>query len=229
MIPHFNIIERVKAKQFIHTGYMEDKIDYKINSLGYRTKEFSDIDWANSIVIFGDSTALGEALDEEYTLASVIQSKTGIPTVNLGVGGTSILKAHHDSVLLLENYPAPKVVVYIWTCFYRTVFYKENQTNNYGVWNAKLKNNKKKYRYKKEYDSWFNNEVNPTVWAMFTQMATKHLWKDKTIMYEGSFFKHTSDLFNCNFFPTIDNAKDNLHPGIKSVENAANSVIKSIL
>ena len=218
MIPHFNIIERVKAKQFIHTGYMEDKIDYKINSLGYRTKEFSDIDWANSIVIFGDSTALGEALDEEYTLASVIQSKTGIPTVNLGVGGTSILKAHHDSVLLLENYPAPKVVVYIWTCFYRTVFYKENQTNNYGVWNAK-----------KEYDSWFNNEVNPTVWAMFTQMATKHLWQDKTIMYEGSFFKRTSDLFNCNFFPTIDNAKDNLHPGIKSVENAANSVIKSIL
>ena len=60
-------------------------------------------------------------------------------------------------------------------------------------------------------------------------MATKHLWKDKTIMYEGSFFKRTSDLFNCNFFPTIDNAKDNLHPGIKSVENAANSVIKSIL
>jgi len=216
-----SVLDRVKNKQFLPTGEPDERTDgitYNFNSLGYRTKEFDNIDWANSIVVFGGSDVLGEGIEEQNTLTSIIQAKTGLFTVNMGVGGASIQRTLNDSVLVSVNYPTPKGVVYLWPVHFRAVNYTENKVINNGPWNWDEPDNFMK--------SWVHEKgTNAVASALFNCMASKHIWKN-TKYLEGSFFKPTAEVLNIHSFSILDKCKDNIHPGLLSIEKAANEIIE---
>ena len=107
---------KVKPKDWY---YRTNKVEYTLNSNKFRTKEFKDIDWKNSIVLVGCSLTFGLGVTDEDTIAAHLQKNTGKNVVNLGQTGISNSVIAYNSYYLKENYPTPLAVVNIWTTMMR--------------------------------------------------------------------------------------------------------------
>jgi hypothetical protein len=207
----------VKNKKKYPTKFLNQKnteISYKLNSNGYRAPEWEDIDWQNSIVIFGCSTVFGIGLSEEDTISYKLQKLSGIPVINLGVPGSGITFTLHNSLQLFENFGIPRAVISIWSSLQRIHIYREKQIYHHGVWSDKSK------------DSFFyhwgvESTVNCESHNYFNAKINKELWSSKTQYIDGSLFNDTAKLLNCHFFPTTDAGRDLMHPGPITTDNVA--------
>jgi len=208
--------------------YRTKKVEYKFNTAGYRTKEFSDINWSKSIVIFGDSSVFGVGTAEEDTISGQIERITGNSVINLGVAGSSSLFVLHNSMLLKDSYPTPKAVVSVWTSAYRLPYYTEDRVMHCGNWNYD--------RFKVGY-YWNENKNNANMHLKLNAMTFREIWMNKTNYYELSLFSNTSSLLKCNFINQIDYARDlrkqksgyyAAHQGKKTNEIIANNIIKGL-
>lgn len=208
--------------------YRTKEFDYNINDAGYRTKEFDDINWAKSIVVFGDSTVFGVGLPEEDTISGQMQKRLNIPVINLGAPGSSSLYTLHNSVLLSEAYPTPKAVVSIWTSPYRLPYYTDDRVMHCGNWNYD--------RFKIGY-YWNENKSNAMMQLKLNVMAFREIWKNRTNYYELSIYQTSAKILQCDFVQQIDFARDMRkqksgyyagHPGEKTTQIIAEKVISGL-
>lgn len=199
--------------------YRTNTVTYKTNSQNYRTSEFKNIDWANSVVIFGCSEVFGVGVDEAHTVGNFLSDLIGMPVINLGVPSTSIMFALHNSLILNQHYPTPKAVIHLWTDYSRTVSYKKYGVVHHGAWDLDKDN------YMLE---WAIDDLNPSTYALFTQMISHQIWKLKTVYYEASIFPATVKLFECDQLYSIDYARDLIHCGINSKRAIAGQIAKNI-
>lgn len=197
--------------------YRNKKIEYRTNSYGYRTVEFSQAKWKDSVVLFGCSNAFGIGLAEDETLAHFITVKTGRPVVNLGAPGSSMMFSYINSLTLRNGYPRPAAVINLWTSFERISHFTRTNVTHHGVW-----------KNTPEFRAWNQNDTNPLIYALMIQASCKVVWGEYTQYYEGSFFKHTSDALTCAHFPFLDFARDRKHPGPKGNEQAADHIIQNL-
>ena len=192
--------------------YYNKEIVYKYNSHGFRTKEFSDIDWNNSIVVLGDSNVFGTGIAEEDTISYQIEEITGIPTVNLGICGSAIDHAMVNSMILYNYYPKPKGIVQLWTSLSRYTNFEPDFLTNF------LPKDKSFY---KRID-----------WVTRSKLyidIERSIWKNKVPRYEASFFKITQDhVDGVDKLRHVDYARDMEHPGSKSTKIAAEQIVKNL-
>ena len=195
--------------------YRNNSVKYTLNSYGYRTtyknitREFDDIDWKNSIVIFGCSNIFGLGVTDEHTISHFLEEILGIPVINMGIGASSIQTFLHNSVMLHDSkYDTPKAVVYAWTDLSRYQTYLKDSVKHMGEWNINDKGDK--------YDSLLFNLINIKL--------IRNLWNNKTIYHEYSFIPTQHNLFqkldsyDCKFHSFQDSnytnmARDLVHPG----------------
>ena len=64
--------------------YRTQEVVYRLNSLGYRCREFDQIEWAQSIVVKGCSVVEGIGLAEEDTLSSRLTDLFNQPVIKIG-------------------------------------------------------------------------------------------------------------------------------------------------
>jgi hypothetical protein len=201
--------------------YRTNTVNYTVNSQGYRTQEFDTIDWTNSVVIFGCSTVFGAGVDNQHTIDCFLSSLLERPVINLGVASTSIAYSLHNALILNENYPTPKAVVNLWTEYSRTAYYLPDRVDNKGSWNDD------NFVYE-----WLHHDSNPATHAVFAQMISHQLWKNKTAYYEATFFPSTAELFKCEHLPVLDQARDLIHYGRQTnkaiAEKIANNITKEL-
>lgn len=114
--------------------YKNNTVNYTLNSFGYRTKNFNEIDWANSIVIFGCSYILGVGVDDSHTLSYFLEKEINLPVINMGVGGSSNEFHIYNSNILLTQYPKPKAVIFALTAMQRYPVYHWNTVHHRGPW-----------------------------------------------------------------------------------------------
>jgi len=69
-------------------GNVKTPIEYKINSEGFRSKQFEQGD--RPIVCFGCSFTYGVGLPEEYTWPAIVSKHFNIPAYNLGLPGMGL-------------------------------------------------------------------------------------------------------------------------------------------
>jgi hypothetical protein len=186
--------------------YRTAHVGYQLNKHGYRTYDFNKIDWADSIVIFGCSHAFGVGLDDLNTLSSQLSKIVGRPVINLGMGGTSIMYALHNSIILRNGYPIPRGIIHLWSSTDRSTYYYKNNLHHYGHWNMTPNS----YG-----DTWAEDIVHGESHAVIASMTSKLLWQD-THYYEASYFKDTAKLLKCSWIPQVDRARDLKHPGIQT-------------
>lgn len=207
--------------------YRNKKIEYNLNSAGYRTKEFTQINWSKSIVVFGCSFVFGVGNAEEDTITGQIESITGIPTINLGSAGASSTFTVHNSVLLNESYPIPKAVVSIWPSPFRCPYYTEDRVMQCGNWNYD--------RFKIGY--YWNVDRNHALMNLrLNAMTLRQLWQSKTSYYELSMFSTTANYLECDFIKQVDDARDvrkqdgavTAHPGKITNKLVAEKIIESL-
>ena len=206
--------------------YRTHPVKYTLNSSGYRTREFDDIDWKESIVMFGGSDVMGIGVTDEHTISYFLEQLSGRPVINMGIAAASAQTALHNSIILSDSeYPTPKAVVYYFTNLRRFHIYGENFIDFIefnGFLNGK--------------DSLiFSNLCNTVPFNLINIKMIRNLWKNKTIYYEGSCFGQEK-LINkldtkicCDLIESEDDwARDLSHSGTISTMNFAKQIYEKI-
>lgn len=202
-LKQFNKVKRLQPFDWI---YHELQIVYETNSHGYRTIDFNNIDWNNSIIVFGCSTVFGIGLAEEHTLCKQLQTLTNTPVINLGCPGSSIEYNVFNSSFIREKY-RPQAIVQLWTGIDRYFYYEEDGTLVH------------KMPMEEDYD--FTKSYKEK--SLYLRNIDKMLWED-TKYIEMTWFKDAAEIFGIERLEHLDAARDCLHPGIESNLRAAERI-----
>lgn len=208
--------------------YFNKTINYKFNSYGYRTDEWSDINWQESIVIFGCSHVLGEGLAEEDTITGQLSRLLNKPVINLGVSGTGISFNSYNSLLLYKNLPKPYAVVQLWSSISRIELYTPEKMLLCLPATIGDKHDHMHMYRDAFYKEWSRFPENYHTHLWFNAQFSKSLWENITKYYECTLFFETENLLKCKFFEIVDRSRDLLHPGIKTTKILAENIAENI-
>lgn len=194
--------------------YRTATVKYTINSYGYRTKEFDDIDWQDSIVILGCSTVFGLGVSDENTISYHLSKLFNKDVINLGVVGCSNQFILDLSLVLKKKYGIPYGIIFMWTGTSRFPYYSFERLNHIGIWNATGGNDildSKKYSYLFKY--LYNETSHEAITFYNIAECARNIWSDKTIFFEGTYFYETAKFGEIeNYYNCSTDARDLLHP-----------------
>lgn len=126
--PYINKVTKIFSTDRFHKPHWP--IEYKFNSLGYRTKEITDLD-KNFILSFGCSYTEGVGLNTNQIWVDHLAKKLNIDYYNAAKQATGIDFAYLNNLLWVNsNLPKPKLVIIQWPQKHRKSFgFKED----YGI------------------------------------------------------------------------------------------------
>lgn len=192
--------------------YRTKPVEYCVNSSGYRTKEFSEIDWKESIVLFGCSMTAGIGVAEDETISHFLEQKSGRPVVNLGVPGCGLDFTLYNNFLLKKNYPQPWAVVNLLTNVNRIMVFRKLDVEFLGLWSE----NDPYWR------GHMSSEYNPIMKSIFEIEQINFMWKDART-FNASWFDDTAHYGDCIKLHFGNSARDLIHCG--AVDNKRNSQV----
>lgn len=219
--------------------YRTKKVVYKLNSMGYRTKEFNDIDWKNSIVVLGCSCVFGTGVSEDETLSYYLSKLFNKDVINLGVSGSSNQFMLDTSIMLKKKYGIPFGIIMLWTSSARFPFYGFERLVHVGPWVYNdedtfdfFKSKKRTTplsRYGEMFDLMYTEKSHEIITMHNIVESGRNIWMDRTLYYDGSHFPETASYLNIDFFPSNRLARDLLHPGREVNELTANKIYRSMI
>jgi len=110
-------------------------VEYKVNSLGYRSPEFNTINWTECYIIQGCSAVFGTGTKEDDQITShYLSEMIGAPVINLGVPGSGMGVQYVNALEMLENNIKPKGVFIIYPSMDRYSLYTNGKLENIGPW-----------------------------------------------------------------------------------------------
>lgn len=209
--------------------YRTKKVEYTLNSLGYRTQEFENVDWKNSILLFGCSCTFGVGVSDDETLSHYIKEMTGKEVINLGVPGGSNQFFLDLAITIKRNYGSPYGVISMWTVTDRFPYYGNKQVYHVGIWNTipSFDNDPKKFEsmFLNAYED-LPNEMIPFRNIVFTM---REIWGSETKYTEASFFEPSAHYGELpDFIPFSNTGRDLIHPGPTDHKRAAEILVKQL-
>ena len=182
------------------------QIVYKLNSQNYRAPEWIDVDWSNSIVMFGCSQVFGVGVDEDQTLSYYLSQLLNKPVINLGIPGGSSMALWINTEKLLKHRINPLAVIYNWPSANRTAELIDNKKNlNAGPWIL----NWPQPRFGKE---WVLHPTHGFEYAKYALMSVQRSWSCPQLHYcwdhDTAKFLGIPRMAN-----KLDYARDCLHEG----------------
>ena len=165
-------------KNSIESGFRERweniKITYDLNEEGYRAKQWSEIDWSESIAMIGDSHTLGLGVPYGHTVTKQLSRRLSREVVNLGVGGCSNLFMLYNAANVLEHFN-PWGMIIQWSAAERFPRFSHPNPGNSGV---------------QHFGSWNLDNI-----------YYKRLWvKEDNFLFHDKFIKQTARQLNINRF-----------------------------
>lgn len=205
--------------------YRTKDVTYKVNSSGYRAKEWNTIDWKNAVVLLGCSCTFGVGQAEDETVHHFLEKILRRPIVNLGFPSGSNHLIIQNCLALIENFGYPYAVGVLWTPTDRFRFFGKDVSIDLGAWNSPLLGNRLVEDGANLADLWAQRYMSPTNEAMelfYLAKTFKLLFKDRCKTGAISYFHNAAQISNSAKSVKIDNdARDLLHPGPKnSLESA---------
>lgn len=206
-------------------------IFYNVNSLGYRTKEFSEIvDWKNTIPVFGCSCVFGTGLAEQHTITGNLEQNTDKQAINFGYPSSS-----NELILLnLINFidyvgidNLPKNIVIMWSSTDRMVFYNRDICS-VGPWSLTHPDSEV-YRY---LVASVENPINELMKQYHISEVVKKLFLGRSNLITASFFPTTAKYMRCDLplrHIPWDHARDGLHPGINAVKLVSDYILEKLV
>ena len=205
-----DLFKKNLSTQPIDWHYRLKAIKYKFNSLKYRTIEFDQVDWKNSVVMFGCSNVFGQGLAEDETIPAQLSMILGRPVINMGVVASSNMFSFQNSLILHDNFPTPWGISHVWTSSDRVNYFTKNKPDSVvhcGTWAPT----------NSFYRAWNEPESNAEIHTEFIFKASRAVWKNKT-RYSTSSYWDYDGVAKLNY---LDYARDMMHPGyLSSIESA---------
>ena len=202
--------------------YRNTPITYRSNELVYRHSSFVNVDWSESVVMLGCSMVRGIGVREEDTISQQLSRIIDREVINLGVNGSSITFACNNVTLLLENYPPPKAVVFVWTDHRRAMFFET--PGKLAMWGINHQSYIHLGSWNKHTESLKHVITKDPNWAAHTFFAMKNvrLLCRGIPLVEVTFFPDSALIANCHFLrDQIDFGRDLMHRGPKTNKLAA--------
>lgn len=201
--------------------YRTKKVEYHINSHGYRTYEWKDINWKDAIILVGCSNTFGVGLNEDETYSYLLSKFTGRQVVNLGYSSASPPAVADMCSRVIEHCTNPYAVVVNWPPAARLRYYVENTYIDVGSW-TKPENNIKDIDIASLYYNTFANETNSMCTTYYIAHIVRSLFKDRTKYISFSFFDYVAHYTRSDIWiHLIPTARDLIHPGFESNLKAA--------
>lgn len=209
--------------------YRTKHVEYKVNSSGYRTREWNEIDWKNSIVIFGCSCTFGVGLNEDETISFHLEQTLGRPVINLGYPSGSNNLILNNAVTCLEKYGIPWGVVVNWTTTDRFRFYGKNNYVDLGPWNSPDNKHiiENDVNLNELWMNFYFDTYNENASNYYIGRTMAALWKDRTRYCSISYFEQAAHMMRAEKFFYIypdDRARDVIHPGERNSIEIANYI-----
>lgn len=196
--------------------YRTKKIEYTVNNKKYRTNDFKEVDWQNSIVVFGCSYVFGTGLADTDTITHNLSLLCNRPVINMGSPGSSIKYNFHNNLILKHHYPTPYAVVNVWTGYDRELLYYKKSIHNMGSWSTDL--DYAKIILAEEYqlltDSYFNITTCRNMWG------TKYV--------DCTLFNYNKKICDIDVIHIVDKARDLGHPGSKTSKLVADYIYNKL-
>lgn len=218
--------EENKQKSAPDWRYLTKEVEYKVNSSGFRTKEFKDIDWQNSIVLLGCSCTFGIGLAEDETIAYKLENLLGKTVINLGIPGGSNPLILNVMSLLREKFPVPAGIVTNWSTGDRFPYYFKYDILNVGPWFSTAVEGKDLIRddvnISKLWENRYLSRYNEQCESYYIAKNASAIWKGLTKYITISQFTDAAHAMRVDEFFKIDlDARDLLHPGDGSTTEIA--------
>jgi hypothetical protein len=205
--------------------YRTKNITYTLNSLGYRTNEFDDISWQDSIVVFGCSCVFGVGVSDDETLTHYLGEYLDRPVINLGIPGTSNQFILDNSLILKEKYGIPYGMIVMWTTSDRLPYYGDKEFYNIGPWNNGTDDNSTNLIMKNIYQNIYFDISNENITLYNIVNTFRNIWQDKTKYYDASFFENVAHYGKLRqYFPFSNTARDLMHPGYMDFKSIAEEI-----
>jgi hypothetical protein len=187
-------------------GWIDRKITYKFNSLGFRCDEFEQN--RDCILFLGCSYTFGVGLPLETIWPTLVANKLKLKCYNLGIGGgsndTAFRLGYHYIPML-----KPKAVILLSPSADRVeLMNKNNRFDQHGPWNINI-----------FYKFWTQHDANGKINQIKNMLALKAICDSN-----GANFLN----FDLDDFKVIDLARDLTHYGTKSHREFSKLVIKRL-
>lgn len=215
---NFDIYQKNLLEMQDDWHYATQKVEYEVNQHGFRTKNWADINWKESIVILGDSCTFGVGVDQTETISYQLEKMLGRPVVNLGVPAGSNDLILQNSSTILNHFGEPWAVVIIWSTTDRFRYFYQHGFRDVGPWIAEIPEFQQKENGVNLYDLWAAQAIDPFnrfsrqyYNAQMAKAMFKNL-KDKYINI--SFYEESALVARADHVFCVDNqARDLVHPG----------------
>jgi len=113
--------------------WYDKPITYELNSLGYRMKEFENIDWTNYMMVLGCSHTFGTGMPFEDLFSTRISKNLNMDIVNAAIpGGANNAMLINLNKLLSKKTP-PKLIICNWTFLHRWSYMHGDTIIRHGI------------------------------------------------------------------------------------------------
>lgn len=199
-------------------------VSYTVNSQNYRAPEWDQIDWRDSIVVYGCSFVFGDGVSDDETIPAQIAQLTGRPVINLGAGGSSPTWQLHNQTLVQRWFTEPWATITVWPCASRSLSYQyQTGAHRWGSWNI----------HKNNWTDLWNRGTNPGTQIWMTREISRRMHRRRWL--DATFGQNIADLLHIQCFADLmglqPSARDLAHPGPTTARRVAEyfaNVIKTM-
>ena len=198
----------------------DQPVKYTVNTQNYRAPEWDQIDWAQSIAIYGCSFVFGDGVNDSDTIAAHLERIMARPVINLGAGGSSPQWQLANQTLVQAHFTEPWATITIWPSADRAVSYDQVRgANKWGSWSMA----------RHGWTDLWNQGGNPGTQMWMTREQSRMMHRRRWI--DASYHKDVADVTGCPSlgdlveFPT---ARDGAHYGPNTHKQVAEFLSKML-
>ena len=188
--------------------YRTKDVTYTFNKQGYRCVDLDNVDWRNSVIMFGCSELMGTGLADDERICYYLEKLLNVPVINLGKAGTSVHFSYVNNLSLYKKCKSPLGVINQWTEVSRESYYAVDRyvtaLSNHVTYQTKNYNTLKSL-FQFNLDDWSHNR---DMQAVCLINGVQNMWDGKTSYVDATWNEHTGELLDCYLIDQVDDARD---------------------
>ena len=206
------------GKSWRYYDYENDPIVTVENELGYRSSTVYPTD--EYFLHCGCSNTYGSYLHEQHRASNLIEERTGLPVINLGIpgGGGNIIQMNVQK-LMLSDYNKPKAIFVQWPEVLRITL------PAYDGKKKIIRANQQRKEDMVTFESFLRRR------GIFENLA-RHSYDSVNNfgipVVNYALDPHTSEFYNVHEVVRVDTARDNMHSGIETNKIIADYILGQI-
>lgn len=206
-------------------------ITYQLNSQGYRTREFLQVRWDQTLAVVGCSHVFGLGVPEDQTLPYWLETLLAVPTLNLGMTSASAWLCYINCLALIAR--RPRAILMVWPQPERIPqFYDQPQP---AVRDLGMERLDREFLHlgawsdSSLFREWNRSDSQSCILTLTLAQSLRIMCSSNGIPLCEASYSDICETLNCLKLEFLDRARDGIHPGPQSHRSAAEQIADLLL